>query len=93
LDEIGELPLALQPKLLRVLETGQYRPLGSSENRRFRGRVVAATHRDLKRLVAEERFREDLYYRLSVFELELPGLNERREDIPDLIEHFCRQQR
>lgn len=93
LDEIGELPLALQPKLLRVLETGQYRPLGSSESRHFRGRVVAATHRDLKRLVAEERFREDLYYRLSVFELELPGLNERREDIPDLIEHFCRQQR
>jgi DNA-binding NtrC family response regulator len=92
LDEIGELPLSLQPKLLRLLETRSYRPLGSSESLRFEGRVVAATHRDLKALVRQERFREDLYYRLAVFELELPGLDQRREDIPDLVDYFCRHQ-
>lgn len=92
LDEIGELPLSLQPKLLRVLETRSYRPLGSSETQRFDGRVIAATHRDLKLLVQQERFREDLYYRLAVVELELPGLEQRREDIPDLVEYFCRLQ-
>lgn len=71
-DEIGELPLSLQPKLLRVLETRSYRPLGASEILRFEGRVIVATHRDLKALVQQERFREDLYYLLAVFELELP---------------------
>ncbi|MDP3847271.1 MAG: sigma-54 dependent transcriptional regulator [Pseudomonas sp.] len=92
LDEIGELPLSLQPKLLRVLETRAYRPLGSNENQRFDGRIIAATHRDLKLLVSQERFREDLYYRLAVLELQLPSLEQRREDIPDLIEYFCRHQ-
>ncbi|WP_439889121.1 sigma 54-interacting transcriptional regulator [Pseudomonas sp. MBLB4123] len=92
LDEIGELPLSLQPKLLRVLETRTYRPLGSSENLRFEGRVIAATHRDLRALVRQERFREDLYYRLAVVELALPGLEQRQEDIPDLIDYFCRHQ-
>ncbi|GEM_PF-339867 len=92
LDEIGELPMSLQPKLLRILETRSYRPLGSSESQRFEGRVIVATHRDLKALVQQERFREDLYYRLAVFELELPSLEQRREDIPDLVEYFCRNQ-
>jgi DNA-binding NtrC family response regulator len=89
LDEVGELPLSLQPKLLRVLETRSFRPLGSTEVKRFEGRIVAATHRDLDKLVREGGFREDLYYRLAVFVLELPGLDRRREDIPELVAHFA----
>ncbi|MBN3764053.1 sigma 54-interacting transcriptional regulator [Burkholderia sp. Ac-20365] len=92
LDEIGELPLALQPKLLRVLETRTFRPIGSSTNLRFEGRVVAATHRDLRELSREGRFREDLFYRLAVFVLAVPGLEQRVEDIPALVEHFASQQ-
>ena len=92
LDEIGELPLALQPKLLRVLETRTFRPIGSSEARRFEGRVIAATHRNLPAMVQEGRFREDLYYRLAVFVLEVPGLPQRKKDIPALVAHFAAQQ-
>jgi DNA-binding NtrC family response regulator len=89
LDEIGELPLALQPKLLRVLETRSFRPVGSTEVKRFMGRVVAASHRDLEALVRDGRFREDLYYRLAIFVLQVPGLDQRREDIPELARHFA----
>ena len=89
LDEIGELPLALQPKLLRVLETRSFRRLGSSEVKRFDGRIVAASHRNLEKLVQEGAFREDLYYRLAVFVLEIPGLDQRKDDIPDLVAHFA----
>jgi tetratricopeptide (TPR) repeat protein len=92
LDEIGELPLALQPKLLRALETRTFRPVGSSTNLRFEGRVVAATHRDLRELAHQSLFREDLYYRLAVFVLAVPGLDQRVEDIPALVTHFAVQQ-
>ncbi|WP_027213434.1 sigma-54-dependent transcriptional regulator [Burkholderia sp. WSM2232] len=91
LDEIGELPLALQPKLLRVLETRTFRPLGSSTSLHFAGRVVAATHRDLRELAREGLFREDLFYRLAVFVLAVPGLEQRVEDIPALVNHFASQ--
>lgn len=82
LDEIGELPLELQPKLLRVLEARTFLPIGSSVERRFEGRIVAATHVDLEALVAQRRFREDLLYRLDVLRIDIPCLKERREDIP-----------
>lgn len=92
LDEIGELPLFLQPKLLRVLETRSFRPVGATETLYFDGRVVAATHRDLAVMVREGTFREDLYYRLAVFTLELPSLDQRREDIPELVSYFAARQ-
>ncbi|MEE4461555.1 sigma-54 dependent transcriptional regulator, partial [Azotobacter chroococcum] len=92
LDEIGELPLALQTRLLRVLETRSFRPIGAGESLRFEGRVVAATHRDLQAMVREGRLREDLYHRLTVFVLEVPGLDQRREDIPALVTHFAARQ-
>ncbi|WP_175905632.1 sigma 54-interacting transcriptional regulator [Burkholderia seminalis] len=92
LDEIGELPLALQPKLLRVLETRTFRPIGASTSLRFEGRIIAATHRDLRELARDGRFREDLFYRLAVFVLTVPGLDQRIEDIPALVAHFASRQ-
>ncbi len=88
LDEIGNLPLAGQVKLLRVLETGRFERLGSSKTRETRVRVISATNADLKAMVAQGLFREDLYYRLNVVELRLPALAERRDDVLPLAEHF-----
>src|SRR5690606_38514057 len=87
-DEIGELPLATQVKLLRVLQEGTLRRLGDTKDREVDVRVVAATVRDLREEVDEGRFREDLFYRLNVLPLRVPPLRERREDILLLAEHF-----
>ncbi|HTW73966.1 MAG TPA: sigma-54 dependent transcriptional regulator [Steroidobacteraceae bacterium] len=88
LDEIGNLPLSGQVKLLRVLESGQYEPLGSSRTRTAHVRIVSATNADLPAMIREGRFREDLYYRLNLIEIAVPGLAERPEDIVPLAEHF-----
>ena len=88
LDEIGDLNLDLQAKILRVLEEGTFRRLGTSTELRNRARVIASTHQPLERFMAEGRFREDLFYRLDVFPIELPPLRERREDLAALAEHF-----
>ncbi len=86
LDEIGDMPLALQSKLLRALQEGEFEPLGSNQLMRFDAKVIAATSRDLGRLVREGKFREDLYYRLNVLPIRVPPLRERRADIPALAE-------
>jgi DNA-binding NtrC family response regulator len=91
LDEIAELPLLLQTKLLRVLESRTYRSLGASTDSRFDGRLVAATHVDLPARISEGRFRQDLFYRLEVLAVRVPALNERKEDIPALVEHLSRE--
>ena len=91
IDEIGDFDLALQPKLLRVLETFTVTPVGGHEDRKVDVRVVAATSRDLKQMVAKGEFREDLYYRLNVVTITLPHLRERPDDIPILVDHFLKE--
>lgn len=88
LDEVGDIPQELQPKLLRVLQEQEFERLGSGKTIRVNVRLVAATHRNLARMVAEGKFRSDLYYRLHVFPIHLPPLRDRREDIPGLVRHF-----
>ncbi len=91
LDEIGDMPAEAQTRLLRVLQDGEYTAVGGRTVQRAQARIIAATHRDLRQLVAQGVFREDLYYRLSVVPMQIPPLRERISDIPDLVSHFLRE--
>jgi formate hydrogenlyase transcriptional activator len=91
LDEVGDIPLELQPKLLRVLQEHEFERLGATRTVRVDARVVAATNADLSRLVAERKFRSDLFYRLNVFPIQIPPLRDRREDIPLLVRYFVQK--
>src|ERR1019366_1186802 len=88
LDEIGDISLELQPKLLRAVQEQEFERLGSSTTIHVNVRLIAATHRDLGAMIREEKFREDLFYRFNVFPIEIPPLRERREDIPLLVNYF-----
>ena len=91
LDEIGDMPMRLQVKLLRVLQESQIRPVGSTQAVQIDVRVISATHRDLQELMSQGTFREDLYYRLNVVNIKLPTMDDRREDIPLLVAHFLQE--
>lgn len=88
LDELGELPLSLQPKLLRVIQEGVFRPIGSVEEKKADVRIISATNRNLKKMVQNHLFREDLFHRLNVIHIHLPSLKQRKEDIPLLVKYF-----
>jgi formate hydrogenlyase transcriptional activator len=89
LDEIGDISLELQPKLLRAVQEQEFERLGSANTININVRIIAATHRDLPAMIRDEKFREDLFYRLNVFPIEIPRLRERREDIPLLVNYFA----
>ena len=91
LDEVGDIPLELQPKLLRVLQDGEFECLGSTQTKKVDVRLVAATNRDLNRMIEDRQFRNDLYYRLNVFPIRVPPLRERPEDIPLLVQYFTQK--
>jgi transcriptional regulator with GAF, ATPase, and Fis domain len=93
LDEIGTLSTAIQAKLLRVLQEREFEPLGAERTQNLDLRVIAATNRDLKQMVSDGKFQEDLYYRLNVIPIDIPPLRERRDDIPILIDHFLDKHR
>ena len=91
LDEVGDIPIEIQPKLLRALQEREFERLGSTLTRKVNVRLVAATNRDLEKMIANKEFRSDLYYRLNVFPIRIPPLRDRKEDIPLLVSHFVQK--